>query len=307
VLGGAAVFPGGFGCGADGKRATATERLEASPRIDAHQHFWTYTAENYSWIDPASAVARDFAPADLKPELDGAGVQGTVLVEAHSDASETEHLLGIAAEASFVRGVVGWLPLVDPNVQGLLDRYAANPKLRGLRHAIAAEADPAFMLRDDFNRGIGLLADRGLRFDLLLVPGNLSRASSFVDRHPNQVFILDHCAKPFIRDRQLEPWRTDFVELSRRPNVYCKVSGLVNEADSRSWKPGDLQPYLDVALEAFTPRRLLFGSDWPMCLLATTYMGWFTTASEWLSRLSEAEQARILGGTALEAYALPLG
>jgi L-fuconolactonase len=231
-------------------------------------------------------------------------MHGTVLVESHSAAAETERLLGIAAQASFVRGVVGWLPLVDANVGDLIDQYAANPRLRGLRHAVAAEVDPDFILREDFNRGVRLLGARGLRFDLLLVPGNLSRASRFVDQHPNQVFVLDHFAKPFIRDHQLEPWRTDFVELSRRPNVYCKLSGLVNEADLQSWKPSDLQPYLDVAVEAFTPQRMLFGSDWPMCLLATTYAGWFSTARDWLSTLSRAEQNRILGGTAVEAYGL---
>jgi len=203
-----------------------------------------------------------------------------------------------------VRGVVGWLPLADPNVAALLDQYATQPKLRGLRHAIAAEADPDFMFRDDFNRGLGLLQSHGLRFDLLLVPGNLSRAPSFVDRHPNQVFVLDHLAKPFVKAHQLEPWRKDFSELARRPNVYCKVSGLVNEADLHDWTASDLQPYLDVALEAFTPRRLLFGSDWPMCLLATTYQGWFATARQWLAKLSVAEQSRILGETAIEAYGL---
>jgi L-fuconolactonase len=305
ALGAAVAAPGWLGCGSDGKKSTEVASLESSPRIDTHQHFWTYSSENYSWIDPASPVARDFAPADLQPELDAAGMQGTVLVEARSDASETEHLLGIAAQASFVRGVVGWLPLVDPNVGALLDRYGANPKLRGLRHAIAAEADPEFMFGADFNRGIALLGEHGLRFDLLLVPGNLSRAARFVDQYPNQTFVLDHFGKPFIRDHQLEPWKTDFSELARRPNVYAKVSGLVNEADLQHWQASDLQPYLDVALEAFTPRRMMFGSDWPMCLLATSYSGWFNTAHDWLAQLSASEQNRILGGTALEAYGLP--
>jgi len=301
---GALGAPAWLGCKSDADESTAVQSLSPAPRIDTHQHFWNYTPEDYSWIEPESAVARDFAPSDLQPELEAAGVEGTVLVESHSHASETGRLLGIAAQASFVRGVVGWLPLSDPNVADLIDEHAANPKLRGLRHAILAEADPDFILGKDFNRGIALLESRGLRFDLLLAPGNLSRASRFVDQHPNQIFVLDHFAKPFIRDRQLEPWRTDFIELSRRPNVYCKVSGLVNEADLRSWTPSDLQPYLDVALEAFTPRRMMFGSDWPMCLLATTYAGWFSTARDWLATASLAEQNRILGGTAVEAYGL---
>jgi L-fuconolactonase len=293
--------PAWLGCSDESGESSGLASLTAAPRIDSHQHFWMYTAEAYSWIDPTSAVARDFSPSDLEPELAAAGFESTILVESRSDPSETGRLLGIAEQASFVRGVVGWLPLVDPNVEALIDQHAANPKLRGLRHAIAAEADPEFMFRDDFNRGIALLSGRGLRFDLLLVPGNLSRAPAFVDRHPNQIFVLDHVGKPFIKDRQIEPWRGDFVELSRRPNVYCKVSGLVNEADFENWQPSDFDPYLDTALEAFTPQRLMFGSDWPMCLMGTTYARWYQTATNWLATLSPAEQARILGGTALEA------
>lgn len=281
---------------------------KSGPRIDSHQHFWSYGAENYSWIDPKSVVARDFMPADLEPQLQASGIDGTVAVEARSQIDETEDLLGFARDHRFVRGVVGWLPLVDAHVGELIDRYASEPKLRGLRHAIAAEADPDFMLREDFNRGVARLhrAGRGggLRFDLLLVPANLSRAPAFVDRHPQQIFILDHLAKPRIREGLLEPWASELRELARRPNVYCKVSGLVTEADLRSWKPGDLRPYLDVALEAFTPRRLLFGSDWPMCLLATTYDRWLSTVHDWVSALSSSERSRILGETAIEAYGL---
>jgi L-fuconolactonase len=304
IWSGAVAAPAWLGCSDESGASSDVASLSAAPRIDTHQHFWMYTAETYSWIDPTSAVARDFSPTELEPELAAAGIESTVLVESRSDPSETGRLLGIAEQATFVRGVVGWLPLVDANVEALIDQHAENPKLRGLRHAIAAEADPEFMFRDDFNRGIALLSSRGLRFDLLLVPGNLSRASAFVDRHPNQIFVLDHFGKPFIKDRQLEPWRTDFVELSRRPNVYCKVSGLVNEADLLNWQPSDFEPYLDVALEAFTPQRLMFGSDWPMCLMGGTYARWYQTATDWLAALSPSEQARILGGTAVEAYGL---
>jgi L-fuconolactonase len=176
--------------------------------------------------------------------------------------------------------------------------------LRGLRHAIAAEANPDFMFQADFNAGISRLAPLGLRFDLLLVPGNLSRAPAFVDSHPNQIFVLDHFAKPFIRDGLIEPWATDLRELALRPNVYAKVSGLVNEADQQNWQPSDLRPYLDIALEAFTPERLMFGSDWPMCLLATSYTRWLEVVHHWVGALSRHEQNRILGETAIEAYGL---
>jgi L-fuconolactonase len=272
-------------------------------RIDSHQHFWTYGVENYAWIEPASPVARNFGPDDLQPELARGGIDGTVLIEARSQIDETEDLLAFAANNRFIRGAVGWLPLVDPGVGDLIARYAANPKLRGLRHAIGAEADPEFMLRADFNAGIAQLERAGLRFDLLLVPSLLRGAPRFVDAHPHQIFILDHCAKPMIRERALEPWAAELRELARRPNVYCKLSGLVTEA-AHDWAPGDLRPYLDVALEAFTPRRLMFGSDWPMCLLATTYGQWLTAARDWAARLSVGEQGRIFGGTALEAYGL---
>jgi L-fuconolactonase len=291
-------------CGHPSPRVPAGEGGTSPVRIDGHQHFWRYDAQNYSWIDPASAVARDFVPADLEPELAAGGIQGTVVVEARSQIAETEALLAYAEQTSFVRGIVGWLPLVDSGVGELIERYAANAKLRGLRHAIAAEADAEFMFRQDFNSGVAHLAGAGLRFDLLLIPPLLRRASSFVDAHPRQIFILDHFAKPLIRDRRLEPWATDLRELAKRPNVYCKVSGLVTEADHQNWTPADLRPYLDVALDAFTPRRLMFGSDWPMCLLATTYDRWLATAHDWAASLSSDEQDRIFGGTAIEAYGL---
>jgi L-fuconolactonase len=291
-------------CAPGAARAPGAESGIPATRIDSHQHFWSYDAQNYSWIDPASPVARNFGPADLEPELVAAGIQGTVAVEARSQIDETEDLLAFSERTSFVRGVVGWLPLVDPGFGDLLARYGQNPKLRGLRHAIAAEADPEFMFRKDFNSGIARLEGARLSFDLLLVPGLLGRAPAFVDAHPRQIFILDHFAKPFILKHLIEPWATDLRELAKRPNVYCKVSGLVNEADLANWTPSDLGPYLDVALEAFTPRRLMFGSDWPMCLIATTYGRWHGVARDWAAALSSDEQARIFGGTAVEAYAL---
>jgi L-fuconolactonase len=273
-------------------------------RIDTHQHFWTYSAANYPWIDPATVVARNFSPVDLRPELSDSGIQGTVIVEARAQIQETRDLLQIANESEFVRGIVGWLPLVDPKLEGLLDEFAGQPKLRGLRHAIAAEPDPEFAARPDFNRGLALLARRGLRYDLSLVPTCLKSSIALVDRHPEQIFILDHLAKPYIRAGEIEPWRQDFKELARRPNVYCKISGMVTEADWQHWTPAQLRPYLDTALEAFTPQRLMFGSDWPMCLLATSYASWVGTVEAWAHALTETERERLWSGTAVEAYGL---
>lgn len=309
LLPGAALLPAVGGCTGRSAQQRAPGRPSGSAgvRIDSHQHFWHYSVENYPWLDDSMAsLRRDFAPADLQPELQRAGFSGTVLVEARSAVEETERILAVANQTELVRGVVGWLPLTDPAVGELIERFAAEPKFRGLRHAILAEADPEFMQREDFNRGIALLTPRSLTFDLLFAPGNLAGAPRLVDRHPHQSFVLDHFAKPFIRERRLEPWSTELRELARRPNVYCKVSGLTTEADRQGWQASDLRPYLDVALEAFTPARMMFGSDWPMCTVATSYQRWVDTISEWLAVLSASEQDRILGGTAIEVYRLAL-
>jgi L-fuconolactonase len=273
--------------------------------IDSHQHFWKFSAENYSWIDASmKELQRDFGPADLERELRDAGVDGTVLVEARGHIEETETILAIANANEFVRGVVGWLPTTGDEFEAQLDRFAANPKLRGIRHAIGAEPDRGFIERDDFNRSVAMLRKHGLAFDIMVWPDLLGKVPAFVDRHPDQVFILDHLAKPYIREGKMEPWRTELRELAKRQNVYCKVSGMVTEADWSRWTAGGLKPYFETALEAFTPKRLMFGSDWPVCTLASTYSRWLKTLKEWIAPLSESERERILGGTAIEAYCL---
>lgn len=274
-------------------------------RIDTHQHFWTYKSESYAWIDGnMRALQRDYAPAELEPLLRQANIDATVAVEARGHLEETEQLLAIAERSHFVRAVVGWLPLSDASAPQLLERYAAHPKLRGLRHWLGASHDLEYMFGADLQRGVARLAATGLSFDLMLWPPQLASAPAFVDRHPNQIFILDHFAKPYIRAGQLEPWRSQLRELARRPNVFCKVSGLATEADWQGWQPQHLRPYLDAALEAFTPQRLMFGSDWPVCTLATSYVRWAELISSWADELSSAERDRILGGTALEVYRL---
>ncbi len=274
-------------------------------RIDTHQHFWTYKPENYTWIDSnMRPLQRDYGPVDLQPLLHQANIGGTVAVEARGHLEETEQLLAIAERTELVRGVVGWLPLTEPSAAALLERHAAHPKLRGLRHWLGSSDDLEYMFRPELQRGVALLSGTGLSFDLMLWPPQLGKVAAFVDRHPKQIFILDHFAKPYIRDGLLEPWRSQLRELARRPNVYCKVSGLATEADWQSWQPEQLAPYLETALEAFTPQRLMFGSDWPVCTLATSYMRWAETIASWAGKLSNAERDRILGGTALEVYRL---
>jgi L-fuconolactonase len=275
------------------------------PRIDTHQHFWSFVPESYSWIGAEMDVLRrDYTPADLEPELGRAGIDGTIAVEARGHLDETNHLLAIAALTPFVRGVVGWLPLTDPDVQALVEQYAAQPKLKGVRHWMGAANDPEYMSNPALHQGVSLLAAAGLAYDLMLWPPQLAAATRFIDRHPRQVFILDHFAKPYIKARQLEPWRRELTELAQRTNVYCKLSGLTTEADHERWSVDDLRPYVDAALEAFTPSRLMFGSDWPVCTLATSYARWRETVTALTAKLTETEQMYILGATAEEAYSL---
>jgi L-fuconolactonase len=282
-----------------------TPPAPTTPRIDTHQHFWTYDPAKYAWIgSEMSALQRDYGPADLEPLLRAAGVDATVAVEARGHLEETDNLLRIAEHTPFVRGVVGWLPLTEPDVGTLLERYAQNPKLKGLRHWMGPGNDLQYMSSEPLHRGVFLLERHRLSYDLMLWPPQLETVPLFVDRHPGQTFILDHFAKPFIKDRQLEPWRTHVRELARRPNVYCKLSGLATEADHQHWSLADLQPYFQAALEAFTPSRLLFGSDWPVCTLATSYTRWVEMVAKLTASLTAAERARIFGGTAIEAYRL---
>jgi L-fuconolactonase len=274
-------------------------------RIDAHQHFWSFVPENYSWIgEDMSPLRRDYTPGDLEPELTRAGIDGTIAVEARGHLDETNHLLAIAALTPFVRGVVGWLPLTELHVQALVEQYAAQPKLKGLRHWMGAADDSEFMSSEALHQGVSLLTTAGLTYDVMIWPSQLGATARFVDRHPHQVFVVDHLAKPFIKARQLEPWRSDLAELAQRPNVFCKLSGLTTEADHERWSVDDLRPYFDAALEAFSPQRLIFGSDWPVCTLATSYARWAETVTQLLSKLSPSESEAILGGTAMEAYSL---
>ena len=274
--------------------------------IDSHHHLWKYTASEYGWISPEmKAIRRDFLPADLEALMHHFGIGGTVAVQARQTLEETSWLLGLAAEHSTIRGVVGWVPLTEgPAVRKHLERLAPNPKLRGVRHVIHDEADPRYILRDDFNAGVKALREFKLRYDILIFEKHLPAAIEFVDRHPNQIFILDHIAKPKIKDKLLAPWDRNIRELAKRPNVYCKLSGMITEADHRNWTPAHLQPYIDVVLGAFGPRRLMYGSDWPVILLAGEYARWFNAVSTAIAKLSKPERDRIMGGTAAEAYGL---
>lgn len=274
-------------------------------RIDAHHHLWRYNADEYSWMSDKMAGLRcDYLPSDFEPELRTAGIDGTVVIQARQCLAETVALLAFAHRFPWILGVVGWAPLASPGFAASLDGFKADSRLKGFRHVVHDEPDDNYILRADFNRGISALASAGLVYDILIFERHLPQTIQFVDWHPNQVFILDHIAKPRIAERIMEPWRYSIVDLAKRPNVYCKVSGMVTEAQWETWNEVDLQPYWDVVLTAFGPRRLMVGSDWPVCLVASSYSRWFGILERWTAQLSPDERHWILAGTAAEAYKL---
>ena len=274
-------------------------------KIDAHHHFWKYDSVEYGWIsDEMAAIRRNFLPADLKREIGAAGVDGVVSVQARQTVEETEWLLGMAGENPFIRGVVGWVPLASPQAAGELARFAADANLKAVRHVLHDEPDDNYMLRDDFNEGLALLKEFDLAYDILIFERHLPQAVQLVDRHQDQVFIVDHIAKPKISRNEVSPWRENIQELAKRQNVYCKMSGLVTEADFKAWTVEQLKVYMDVVLSAFGPERTMFGSDWPVCLVACEYARWHGIVSDFVSSLSAGRQQRVLGGTAIEAYKL---
>jgi L-fuconolactonase len=240
--------------------------------VDAHQHFWKYNPAEYEWIDDSmAAIRRDFLPEDLEPELERNEFQGSIAVQARQTLEETRWLLKLAERSSKVLGVVGWVDLRSPDVRSRLSEFARNPKLVGIRHIVQAEPDDRFLLRQDFLRGITLLEEFDLAYDILIYTKHLSVAAEFVERFPKQRFVLDHLAKPAIKIQEVESWAAGIQRLAAFPNVFCKLSGLVTEADWQHWKPEDITPYLDIAFATFGASRLMIGSDWPVCLVAGSY------------------------------------
>jgi L-fuconolactonase len=274
-------------------------------RIDAHQHFWRYDPAEYGWIDESMRpLRRDFLPADLKPLMEAAGVDACVAVQARQTLEETRWLLELAAENRFIAGVVGWVDLQSATVERDLDALSGQKELVGLRHIVQAEPDD-FLLGPSFQRGVGLLEQFGLAYDILIHPRHLKAAGQFVSRFPSQRFVLDHLAKPEIRSGRIDEWREDLRALARFPNVFCKLSGLVTEADWRSWTPDQVRPYLDAAFECFSAHRLMIGSDWPVCTLAAPYERTMAVIGDYVAGCSEAERGAVLGGTAARFWNLP--
>ncbi|GGG90722.1 amidohydrolase family protein [Silvibacterium dinghuense] len=274
-------------------------------KIDSHHHLWRFSDE-YAWIsDDMATLRRDFLVEDLRAEMRQVGISGAVAVQARQTLEETAWLLELATPASPVAGVVGWLPIAAEDFPSQLERFAANPRLRGLRHVVQAEPD-GFLDAPEFNRGIASITHAGLVYDILIFARQLPEAIRFVDRHPDQAFVLDHIAKPDIRAGAIQSWTKDIRALAQRPNVACKLSGMITETDWRSWTSAELQPYFDVVLEAFGPDRLMAGTDWPVLTVGASYAVWWQTLEGWISALSPTEKAQILGRTAARVYGLDL-
>lgn len=273
--------------------------------IDAHHHLWQYSLAEYGWIDDSmKELRRDFLPRDLDAEIIAQNIDATIAVQARQSMEETRWLLELANVNAFIAGVVGWAPIIDPLFPKLLEELALDPKLKGLRHVLQDELDDDYALGKDFQRGIHALSGMGIVYDILIHERQLPVAIQLVDRNPNQMFVLDHLAKPKIASQKISPWRENLCELARRPNVTCKISGMTTEADWQSWTLRDLAPYLEVALECFGTQRLLAGSDWPVCKVATSYQRWWETLRQWVSQLTDFEQGNILGGNAARVYGL---
>jgi len=267
--------------------------------IDAHQHFWGYDPLEYRWIDdPMASLRRDFLPHDLKHELDRVGFEGCVAVQARQTLEETQWLLELAERAPFILGVVGWVDLRSPQVRWQLEKFAANPKLVGIRHAVQSEPDDRFLLQPEFLRGISMLEEFDLAYDILIYPRHLPVAAEFVRRFPRQRFVLDHLAKPPIKSGNLQSWARGIRELAHAPNVFAKLSGLVTEADWQNWKPEHIIPCLDVAFECFGPSRLMVGSDWPVCTVAASYSGVIDIVTDYLNQSTNEVRDAVMGGNA---------
>lgn len=274
-------------------------------KIDSHHHFWKYDPVTYSWMNEKMGVLKkDYQPEDLQAEINSSNIDGVISVQADQSMRETDDLLKHANEHSFIQGVVGWFPLAEPELEGLLERYASNPWLKGVRHVVQDEPDDRFILGDAFNAGIRRLKPHNLVYDILIYERQLGASIEFVDRHPGQVFVLDHLAKPRIGDQVIEPWKTQMFDMAKRENVYCKLSGMATEADWQSWTKEDLWPYIEIALEAFGPARMMLGSDWPVARLAVEYGDWINLCRESISSFSETERALVEGGVAAQAYDL---
>ena len=273
--------------------------------IDSHQHFWTYNPARHGWIDDNMGVLkRDFLPEELAGELDAAKIGASIAVQADQSEQETLFLLDLATRSRSIAGVVGWIDLASPAIDERLRFFSQFEKLCGFRHVVQSEPDDRFVVQPDFMRGISRLQEFGFTYDILIYPRQLPAAIELVGKFPGQRFVVDHLAKPEIKTKNIATWARHLGDIARSANVYCKLSGLVTEADWRRWTPTDFDPYLEVVFEAFGADRLMFGSDWPVCLLAASYQQVKQIVEEYVDRKAPTEREKIFGANAIRFYDL---
>ncbi len=273
--------------------------------IDAHQHFWNYEPVKHEWIDDDMAVIRrDFLPSDLEKVYRDTGVDGCVAVQADQTRVETDFLLDLASKNNFIKGVVGWVDLRADNLEGLLEHYKEHELLKGFRHVVQGEPDHNFLLRPNFLKGISTLEKYNYTYDILVFPHQLGAVLEFVNQFPNHKFVIDHIAKPYIKDGFYDGWASLMKDIATHENVYCKLSGMITEADYTTWTPTQIHPYMNLVLESFGSKRTMFGSDWPVCLVAGNYKRVKELVTEFIAAMSSTEQDAIMGGNAIEFYSL---
>jgi L-fuconolactonase len=276
--------------------------------IDAHQHFWQLGREpfDYGWLDapPMAAIRRDYLPENLKPLIDAVHVDRTVFVQTQHNIEENRWVLDLAAKHPFIVGVVGWVDLASPRCEEQVLEFRKNPKFVGVRHITQDEPNDDFIVRNDVVRGLKVLEKHGVPFDLLFYVKHLRHAAALGQLLPNLPMVIDHLAKPHIKERQIDDWLPHLTAAAKCPNIFCKLSGMVTEADWKHWKPADLRPYVQRALELFGPDRCMFGSDWPVCELAGSYEQVYYALVDALGPISDADRAKIFGGTAVKFYGL---
>ena len=273
--------------------------------IDAHHHLWKFNEAEYAWMDNSMSILKqDYLPADLEKQLNGSNVVGTVGVQARQNLEETRWLLEMAQQHPFIKGIVGWVDLCSEKLSAQLDEFSRDPGLVGVRHVIHDEPDDDFMLRPAFIKGIEKLGLYNLTYDLLLFPKHLQKAVELVSLFPEQKFVLDHISKPFIKAGVLDPWQEEIAVLAARTNVWCKISGMVTEADHKHWKYEDFIPFLDVVVEAFGTDRIMLGSDWPVCRLAGEYNLVMDIPARYFKGLDPVDMEKISRMNCIECYEL---
>ncbi|MFD2828277.1 amidohydrolase family protein [Leeuwenhoekiella polynyae] len=273
--------------------------------LDTHQHFWQYNPVKHDWIDEEMAVIRrDFMPQDLQPVYQEHDVTGCIAVQADQTLDENTFLLNLADENDFIKGVIGWVDFQSDSVQQDLDYYAEMPLMKGYRHVVQAEADPSFLLRKSFLSGISKLKDTGAVYEILVFSHQLPAALEFVKLFPEQQFVIDHIAKPNIKEGYIDSWALLMRAIASYENVSCKVSGMITEADYKTWKTIDLMPYMNIVFEAFGPNRIVYGSDWPVCLVAGSYSQVLNVAKAFAGQLSHEERKLFFYKNAQHIYTI---